>query len=168
MYWFTAICSFFVTDTLHYSPSGSVHFGQDHLLCHWTCTALPVVPCHSGQLAECLPFSSSFISFFKPFSSSMMSASETFLVTAESSPLKMSSSWCGCHYRCYAQLWGLLIFRILELPYPVVVPCLVPCAGCMLPCMNSRLLPSCCVNWSFGCQIRWLPYSWTIGLLKLM
>ena len=58
------------------------------------------------------------------------------------------------------------IFRVLRFPYPVVVPGLLLCTRCMMPCKNSRLLPSCCIKWHFFCV--WLLYIWTIVPLKLI
>ena len=60
------------------------------------------------------------------------------------------------------------IFRVLGFPSHVVAPVLVLCASYILPCSNSRQLSSCCVKWHFGHPVRWLPYLWTIILLKLM
>ena len=37
-------------------------------------------------------------------------------------PLFVSSSWCGCCYRCYAQIIGPFIFRVLGYLYPLEEP----------------------------------------------
>ena len=42
-------------------------FGQDHQFCQWSCTTLPVVPCHSEWHVEGLSLSHSFIFFFSLF-----------------------------------------------------------------------------------------------------
>ena len=63
----TEVGSFFATKVTYCSPSTYILFWWDHFLCQWTCTALLIVLCHSEWCVECLPFSSSFISFFSPF-----------------------------------------------------------------------------------------------------
>ena len=63
---------------------------------------------------------------------------------------------------------GSSIFRVLGFPYPVVPPGMIPCARCLLPCKNSRILHSCCIRLPFGCLVKQLPCIWTIVLLKLI
>ena len=60
------------------------------------------------------------------------------------------------------------IFRVLGFQSPVMAPSLVLCVRYILPCKKSRLLHLCCIKWPFGYLIRWLPYIWTILLLKLI
>ena len=85
------------------------------------------------------------------------------LVATKSGSLTISSSWCDYHFWYYSLSF---VFRVLEFLSPVVVPGLVVCIKCILPCKNSRLLHSCCVKWPFGYLMRWLPYSWTIVALQ--
>ena len=49
-----------------------VLFGQDHLLCQWTCRPLLVVQCYSEQQSEWLPLTHPVISFFSCFSAITM------------------------------------------------------------------------------------------------
>ena len=55
-----------------------------------------------------LLLSSSFISFFSPFPSSMASALVIISVASEFGPCGISSSWCVYCYRSYTQTLGLL------------------------------------------------------------
>ena len=50
---------------------------------------------------ECLPFCSSFIFLFLPFSFSAVSVSEVVSIVVESAFLEISSSWCRYCYRCH-------------------------------------------------------------------
>ena len=77
-------------------------------MCQWTCKTLPVVLCHLEWHVECLQSSSSLILFISPFPSNMVSALETASVAAESSPLVISSSWCGYNYKCCTESLGNL------------------------------------------------------------
>ena len=71
---------------------------------------------------------------FSPFSYSAVSASDVVSISTESCPFVISSS------RCY------FIFRVLGLPYPVVITGLILCTTCILVCSNSQLLHPCCVK----------------------
>ena len=75
-HWEPAVGWCLVTEATHYSLSGYVLFGQDHLLYQWTCRTFPIVLCYSQWHIECLPFSCTFISFFSLFCSTTVSAPE--------------------------------------------------------------------------------------------
>ena len=62
---------------------------------------------------------------------------------------------------------GPFIFRDFGFPSPILVPDLVLCTECILPCKNSRLWHSCCIKWYFGYPVRWVPYIWIIVLLNI-
>ena len=62
--WDTAVGSFFVIEVTHYSPSGYVLIGQDHLLWLWTCTTFHALSCHSKWHVEWLPFCTSHFVLF--------------------------------------------------------------------------------------------------------
>ena len=89
------------------------------ILCYsfnqWTCTTWLVVSCHSEWHLECLPFFSSFILFFYPFSFTTVSVRETVWDAAESIPFVISSSRCANHYRCCTKSLGFWFsgFRII-------------------------------------------------------
>ena len=53
-------------------------------------------------------------------------------------------------------------------PISCCAPGLFLCSRCILLFKKSRLLHSCYLKWPFGYQVRWLPYTWTVVLLKLI
>ena len=55
--WGPVVGSCIVIEATGYSLSGCVIFGQDHLLCQWTCTTSPVVLYHSEWHVEYLSLS---------------------------------------------------------------------------------------------------------------
>ena len=158
------------TDFLRYSsqliPWHFVNFGWDHLLCHWTCTTLPVVLCHSEWYVECLQSTSSLL-FFWSLSSSMASTSKMSKLQHSSIPFTFLFLMWFLIRDATANYW-IFYFQDSEFPYPVVEPDLFLCTRFILPCKNSRLFHYGCVKWPFGCLVRWQAYIWIIVLLKLI
>ena len=73
-------------------------FGKGNLLYQWTYINLPVVLCHSECQVECLPSSSSFISFHHYFS----------VEHQHPVPLQFPFFWRGYHHRCFTKSLCLL------------------------------------------------------------
>ena len=124
----TLVGSFFVTEVTCYSPSYYVQFG----LSEW--------------YFECLLLSSSFISFFSPFSSSMASTLGMSQLQQTSVPLQVPLPDVGINTDATLN-FGPFIFRVLGffilhsgLCYPAEEPGQVLSARFILPCKNSRLM----------------------------
>ena len=62
----------------------------------------------------------------------------------------------------------LFISRVLGFLYPVLEPSQVLCTRFILPCMNSRLLHSCCIEWPSINYGKVVPHIWIIVVPSLI
>ena len=166
-HWDPALGSWFVTEPTCYSPPGYVLFWQDHIC----------VKSH-GQLCQ---FAVSFwvtcwvfitlvpIHFFCFDSLFLLCISSRGCVKYDKFQFPCNFlflMWLSLLMLC--PIMGPFIVRVLCFPSPILAPCLILCGRCIFPCRNSRMLHSCCIRWPFSYPIRWLPYIWTIVLLKFI
>ena len=164
-HWDPAMGSCYVTEGNHFCPSSYVLSTQKHLLCQWICPTFPVVPCPSEWYVY-HSFAYFLLSFYLLFQCCI-----SFIDCLNCSRFQSPCSFLFLMWLLLLMLCPIIepfIFRVLGFPSLVVAPDLVLCKRCLLPCKDSRLLHSCCIQWPFGYLVKWLPYSWTIVLLKLI